>query len=105
MAVENPITYESYNEAIRVLKIHCKRYLQVLNTDRYENKGGTTELDRHRVNLCRKSVEDILKRIKINGKLPNNNYMRIAMIHAYQYLEKLRSLCEDVSQQCAHETR
>lgn len=97
MAVESAITFESYNETIRALKIHCARYLRVLDTGRYEDEGGTTKLDRHRVNLCRKSIEDILKRIKINGELPNNNYMRIAMIHAYQYLEKLKGLCEDVS--------
>ncbi|XP_067216226.1 otoferlin-like isoform X2 [Linepithema humile] len=95
MAVESPITFDSYNETIRALKVHCTRYLHVLDTGRYEDEGGTTKLDHHRVNLCRKSIEDILKRIKINGELPNNNYMRIAMIHAYQYLEKLRSLCED----------
>jgi len=104
MAVENPITYEFYNETIRALKVHCTRYLHMLDTGKYENEGGTTELDRHRVNLCHKNIKDILKRIKINGELPNNNYMRIAMIHAHHYLEKLRSLCEDVSHQyCARE--
>ncbi|XP_071649969.1 otoferlin [Temnothorax longispinosus] len=95
MVMENPIAFEAYNETIRTLKAHCTRYLHALDIGRYENEGGTTQLDRHRVSLCRKNVEDILKRIKINGELPNNNYMRIAMIHAYQYLRKLRNLCDD----------
>lgn len=95
--MENPIAFEAYNETIHALKTQCIRYLHVLDIGRYENKGGTTKLDRHRVNLCRKNIEDILKRIKINGELPNNNYMRIAMIHAYQYLRKLRNMCDDVS--------
>ena len=73
------------------------RYLDALDTNKYESKGVTTKLDRHRINLCRKNVEDVLTRIKINGELPNNNYMRIAMIHAYYYLKKLRNLCDDVS--------
>lgn len=72
-------------------------YLRVLNSGRYDNEGGTTKLDRLRVNLCRRKVEGILKRIKINGELPNNNYIRIAMIHAYQYLQILKELCDDVS--------
>jgi len=97
MAIENPIAFEAYNETIRTLKAHCVRYLDALNTGKYENKGGNTKLDRHRMSLCRTNIEDILKRIKINGELPNNNYMRIAMIHAYQYLRQLRNLCDDVS--------
>lgn len=95
--MENPIAFEVYNETIRALKAHCMHYLHALDIGNYENEGRTTELDRHRVSLCRKTVEDILKRIKINGELPNNNYMRIAMIHAYQYLKKLKNLCDDVS--------
>lgn len=97
MAVENPIAFEAYNETIRTLKAHCVRYLDAMDTGRYESKIGTTKLDRHRASLCRKNVEDVLRRIKINGELPNNNYMRIAMIHAYHYLKKLRNLCDDVS--------
>lgn len=99
MIMENPIAFEAYNETIRALKAHCARYLHALDLGRYEKEGGTTKLDRHRASLCRKSVEDILKRIKINGELPNNNYMRIAMIHAYQYLRKLWVLCDDVGWQ------
>ncbi|KAG5335930.1 OTOF protein, partial [Acromyrmex charruanus] len=95
MAVENPIAFEAYNETIRTLRAHCVRYLDALDTGRYESKVGTTKLDRHRASLCRKNVKDILTRIKINGELPNNNYMRIAMIHAYHYLKKLRNLCDD----------
>ncbi|XP_036143415.1 otoferlin [Monomorium pharaonis] len=95
ITTEKPIAFEAYNETIRALKVYCTRYLHVLDTDRCEDKGGTTKLDRHRASLCRTSVEDILKRIKINGELPNNNYMRIAMIHAYQYLRNLRNLCDD----------
>lgn len=97
MATENPIAFEAYNETIHALKAYCTRYLHALDTGRHENKGGTTKLDRHRVSLCRKNVEDILNRIKINGKLPNNNYMRIAMIHAYQYFRKLKNMSDDVS--------
>ncbi|EZA54735.1 Otoferlin [Ooceraea biroi] len=95
MTVENPRAFEAYNETIRALKAHCTRYLHMLDTDKHEDKGGTTRLDHHRVNLCHNNVEDILDKIKITGELPNNNYMRIAMIHAYQYLRKLRDLCED----------
>lgn len=98
MATQNPTAFEVYNETIRALKAHCKHYLYILDTGKYEKKGGTTKLDRHRASLCLKSVENILERIKINGELPNNNYMRIAMIHGHQYLRKLRKLCEDVSQ-------
>ncbi|XP_011064503.1 PREDICTED: otoferlin-like [Acromyrmex echinatior] len=95
MAVENPVAFEAYNETIRTLRAHCVRYLDALDTGRDESKVGTTKLDRHRASLCRKNVKDILTRIKINGELPNNNYMRIAMIHAYHYLKKLRNLCDD----------
>lgn len=97
MATQNPTAFEVYNETIRALKAHCKRYLYILDTGKYEKKGGTTKLDRHRASLCLKSIEDILEKIKINGDLPNNNYMRIAMIHAHRYLRKLQKLCEDVS--------
>lgn len=98
VVTQNPTAFEVYNETIRALKAQCKRYLHVLNTGKYEKKGGTTKLDRYRASLCLKSVENILEKIKINGELPNNNYMKIAMIHAYQYLKKLRKLSEDVSQ-------
>ncbi|KAL6424890.1 hypothetical protein ACFW04_010045 [Cataglyphis niger] len=95
VVTRNPTAFEVYNETIRALKTHCKRYLYVLNTGKYEKKGGTTKLDRYRASLCLEGVENILEKIKINGELPNNNYMRIAMIHAYQYLKKLRKLSED----------
>ncbi|XP_025075892.1 otoferlin-like [Pogonomyrmex barbatus] len=95
MSMENPIAFETYNETIRILKTDCIHYLHILDTGRYKNEGGITKLDQHRVSLCHKTIEDILKRIKINGELPNNNYMRIAMIHAYQYLKKLRNICDD----------
>ncbi|XP_070528249.1 otoferlin [Cardiocondyla obscurior] len=93
--MENPTAFEAFNETIRALKAHCMRYLHALDVGRFENERGTTKLDHHRVSLCRKNVEDILKKIKINGELPNNNYMKIAMTHAYQYLKKLRNLCDD----------
>lgn len=97
VVMQNPTAFEVYNETIRMLKAHCTRYAYLLDTGKREKKGGTTRLDQHRASLCLKSIEDILKRIKINGELPNNNYIRIAMIHAYQYLRKLRDLSEDVS--------
>lgn len=95
--LDDPETYKRYNETVRDLKCHCVRYLHTLDTGRYDDDGGTTKLDRHRVNLCRNVIEDILKRIKINGQLPGNHYTRIAMAHAYQYLSKLKKLREDVS--------
>lgn len=98
MATENPETFAIYNETIQALRAHCARYLRILSSDQYDERA-TTKLDRHRANFCRRSVEEILKRIKRNGELPNNNYMRIAMVHAYQYLKKLRDLCEEVSRQ------
>lgn len=64
---------------------------------KYDEDGGTTKLDRHRINHCRESVETILRMIKINGILPNNNYIKIAVIHAYKYLHNIRDICEDVS--------
>ncbi|XP_076648742.1 otoferlin [Halictus rubicundus] len=94
-ALEDPEAYKLYNEAIRRLKDYCVRYLDRLESDRYDVHGGTTRLDRHRVNLCRKEIESILHRIKINGELPSNRYLRIAMAHAYQYLKKLKKLRED----------
>lgn len=95
--LQNPDTYKFYNETIRTMKSHCIHYLHTLDTGRYDDDGGTTKLDRHRVNLCRKEIENILKRIKINGELPSNHYTRIAMAHAYQYLAKVKKLREDVS--------
>lgn len=97
--MESPEAFEIYNEAMRALRAHCTRYLHVLDSGIYYDEGGTTKLDHHRVGLCRRNVEDILKRIRINGELPNNNYMRIATIHAYQYLRKLRNMCENVSRE------
>lgn len=63
VALEHPDTYKFYNETIRTMKGHCMRYLHTLDTGRYDDEGGTTKLDRHRVNLCRKEIESILKRI------------------------------------------
>ena len=79
------------------MRSHCMHYLHTLDAGRYDDEGGTTKLDRYRVNLCRKEIENVLKRIKINGELPSNHYTRIAMAHAYQYLAKVRKLREDVS--------
>ncbi|XP_076243958.1 fer-1-like protein 6 [Calliopsis andreniformis] len=93
--LEDTEAYKAYNEAIRELKGHCIHYLHTLDGGRYDEDGGTTKLDRHRVNLCRKEIENILKRIKINGELPSNHYMRIAMAHAYQYLRRVKRLRED----------
>ncbi|XP_076223010.1 otoferlin [Nomia melanderi] len=95
VASEEQGAYMLYNETVRRLKDHCIRYLQMLNTGRYDDHGGTTKLDRHRVNLCRKEIESILQRIKINGELPSNRYTRIAMAHAYQYLKRVKKLRED----------
>ncbi|CAK9828332.1 Fer-1-like protein 6 [Anthophora retusa] len=95
VALENPDAYKFYNQTIRTMRSHCIRYLHTLDQGRYDDEGGTTKLDRHRVNLCRKEIENILKRIKINGELPSNHYTRIAMVHAYQYLDKMKKLCED----------
>lgn len=97
VALEHPDTYKFYNETIRAMRSHCMHYLHTLDTGRYDDEGGTTKLDRYRVNLCRKEIENILKRIKINGELPSNHYTRIAMAHAYQYLAKVKKLREDVS--------
>ncbi|XP_024943161.1 otoferlin [Cephus cinctus] len=95
IAVENPKAYVNYNDTIEELKEECMEYLHLLDTGVYDENGGTTKLDRHRVNLCRREIEDILKIMKINGKLPNNNYIRIAMTHAYKYLYRVRSLVDD----------
>lgn len=68
-----------------------------MDTGRYEDEGGTTRLDRHRVNLCREEIKYILKVIKINGELVNNNYINIATTHAYHFLKIIRDLCKDVN--------
>lgn len=97
VALESADAYIFYNAMIYDLNNHCIRYLDILDTGRYDDRGGTTKLDRYRVNFCRNEIENILKRIKINGQLPNNNYIRIAMVHGYQYLGKVKKLQEDVS--------
>ena len=97
IAVEHESSYEKYNELIKSLKHYCMHYLHILDTGRYDDEGGTTKLDRHRINLCRQEINDILKIIKINGNLANNHYINIAMIHAYKYLRKIRNICEDVN--------
>ncbi|XP_035743561.1 otoferlin-like [Vespa mandarinia] len=95
-AMKNPKAYEIYNKAIRTFKYHCQHYLHTLDDDRYyEEINGMIKLDRHRANLCSKQIDDILRRIKIDGEIPNNHYIEIAMMHAYQYLRELRGLCED----------
>lgn len=97
VALESADAYIYYNAMIRGLNNHCIRYLDILDTRRYDDEGGSTKLDRYRVNFCRNEIENILKRISINGELPNNNYIRIAMVHGYQYLGKVKKLREDVS--------
>lgn len=97
VALERANAYIFYNAMIHNLNNYCLRYLDMLDTRRYDHEGGTTKLDRYRVNFCRNEIENILKRIEINGQLPNNNYIRIAMVHGYQYLGKLKKLREDVS--------
>ncbi|XP_015435492.1 PREDICTED: otoferlin-like [Dufourea novaeangliae] len=95
VALEDPQAYKLYNETIRSLKEYCFRYLHTLDAGLYDDRGGTTRLDRHRVNLCRKEIENLLRRIKINGELPSNRYTRIAMVHAYQYLRNVKKLRAD----------
>lgn len=97
VAVESRTAHETYNEIISSLKHYCTHYLHILDTGRYDDEGGTTKLDRHRVNVCREKIEAILKMIKVNGYLPNNHYIKIAMIHAYKYLHSIREICDDVS--------
>lgn len=74
----------------------------MLNTGRCEDEGGSTKLDRLRLNLCRQAIEDILKMIKVDGTLTNNNYIKIAMAHAYKYLKKIHDISEDVSNNFFH---
>ncbi|KAH0549066.1 hypothetical protein KQX54_005671, partial [Cotesia glomerata] len=97
IAVENPTTYETYNTVIESLKRYCMEYLSILDTDIYYENGGTTELDRHRINLCHYCIQDIITMINVNGKLLNNNYIKIAMLHAYKYLTSIRQISKDHS--------
>lgn len=97
IAVENPAAYETYNTVIESLKCYCMHYLSILDTNVYNENGGTTKLDRHRINLCHYCIQDIITMINVNGKLPNNNYIKIAMLHAYKYLKKILDIAEDVS--------
>ncbi|KAI4503915.1 hypothetical protein M0802_001318 [Mischocyttarus mexicanus] len=112
VAVANSKACKTYNETIRTFKNHCLHYLHTLDDGRYDaegavvggsgvgaSSGGTIKLDRHRANVCCKQIDDILRRIKIDGEIPNNHYIGIAMVHAYQYLRELRGLCEDVIRQ------
>ncbi|XP_043285592.1 otoferlin-like [Venturia canescens] len=95
IVVQNRATFTAYNEIITSLKNYCTHYLHILDTGRYDDEGGTTKLDRHRVNLCRENIEAVLKMIKVNGYLQNNHYIKIAMVHAYKYLHRIRELCDD----------
>ncbi|KAK0180464.1 hypothetical protein PV327_006103 [Microctonus hyperodae] len=98
ISLKSRMAYENYNKIIASLKCFCMKYLDILDSERYNVDGGTTKLDRHRVNLCRKCIEDIVKMIKSNGDLPNNNFIKIAMAYAYKYLQKIRKICEDPQQ-------
>lgn len=91
------MAYENYNRIIGSLKRYCINYLHILDSERYNVDGGTTKLDRHRVNVCRECIEDVVKMIESNGDLPNNNFIKIATAYAYKYLQKIRKICEDVS--------
>ncbi|CAD6221881.1 GSCOCG00005218001-RA-CDS [Cotesia congregata] len=95
IAVENATAYETYNSVIESLKRYCMEYLSILDTDIYYENGGTTKLDRHRINLCHYCIQDIITMINVNGKLLNNNYIKIAMLHAYKYLTSIRQISED----------
>ncbi|XP_015525108.1 otoferlin [Neodiprion lecontei] len=95
MIVQQSITYKYYNDMINELCHRCKRYLKMLDGCKLDEIGGTTKLDKHRFNVCHMAVEDILQAIKINGTLPDNNYVRIAMIHAHKYLRSLEDIMED----------
>ncbi|XP_023290146.1 LOW QUALITY PROTEIN: otoferlin [Orussus abietinus] len=95
IAVEHRQAYERYNEMVGTLSRHLSDYLEKMDTKIMEENGGTTKLDRYRMTLCREEIESIIKIVEINGPLPNNNYIRIATIHAYKYLHKIRQLCQD----------
>lgn len=79
------------------LNRRCGVYLKMLENCDTEELGGTTWLDEHRYNVCRINVENIVETIRINGRLPDNNYLRIALIHARKYLHSLEEIIEDVS--------
>lgn len=94
--MENDKTYQYYNRMMDELEVRCKAYLKMLEGCDLEEMGGTTRLDVHRFNVCQQTVEDILKMMRINGRLRDNNYVRIAMVHARRYLFSLEEIIEDV---------
>ncbi|KAK0093832.1 hypothetical protein PV326_012519 [Microctonus aethiopoides] len=98
ITVKSRMAYENYNRIIGSLKRYCINYLHILDSERYNLDGGTTKLDRHRVNVCRECIEDVVKMIESNGDLPNNNFIKIATAYAYKYLQKIRKICEDPQQ-------
>ncbi|KAK0090744.1 hypothetical protein PV325_006303 [Microctonus aethiopoides] len=98
ITVKSRMAYENYNRIIGSLKRYCINYLHILDSERYNLDGGTTKLDRHRVNVCRECIEDVVKMIESNGDLPNNNFIKIATAYAYKYLRKIRKICEDPQQ-------
>ncbi|XP_048510270.1 otoferlin-like [Athalia rosae] len=93
--VENAKIYQWYNRMVDELNDRCSLYLKILDDVDLEEMGGTTKLDRHRYNLCQERVESVMETIRINGRLPDNNYVRIAMIHARKYLHLLEEITED----------
>lgn len=105
LSLENASAYVAYNATMRNLKRCCAGYLHsqlnfatVCQGDNAEDvQSCLTTLDRHRLNLCRREVERILERVKINGELADNRFIRIAMAHAYDHLRTFKELCEDVS--------
>ncbi|XP_066595937.1 otoferlin [Prorops nasuta] len=96
VALGHSDAYKTHNEIIRTLRIYCVEYLGALETARLDQEGAaTTKLDRHRVNICRKRIEQVLREININGELSNNDRVKIAMLHAYRYLRKIEALRKD----------
>lgn len=107
MALGHEAAHSAYNAAIRGLQRHCASYLHSLRslamdcTRSDDNEESViscmTSLDRHRLNYCRREIESVMQRVKVNGELGDNGLIRIAMVHARDHLRVIRSLCEDVS--------
>ncbi|XP_031785250.1 otoferlin isoform X4 [Nasonia vitripennis] len=97
--------HSAYNSAIRGLQQHCASYLHSLRSlamgcARPDDNGEDvvscmTSLDRHRLNYCRREIEGVMQKVKVNGELGDNGLIRIAMVHARNHLRIIRSLCKD----------
>lgn len=104
MAFERENAYKVYNDLVQSLKRQCQTYLErtlkIGLVGRMNLEGVeilSTKLDHHRLEICRHELESIVKSLKNNGELSDNQFIKIGILHTRNYLKILRKLCNDVS--------